>query len=487
MHLIPHSRLMASKVDKVADVAERTILHFKDDPFERMRLLYNLELRPFQWEWWFLMDQYPDVLGYACMRVGKTFVVEIKNLDDQLMNSYEDCLIFAPKLDQAENSFNYQYQIIEKEGPIKSYVKRNAASKLEFGKNGVRFRNQSGTKCFGINSNFEGENATILRIEELDDIPDDQIKRVMGRGIAKNRNGMPTRHRLTGVIWGKLNIWKYKEDNDYYTLPPVDVYRALAGGLLDESAVRATRAEMSDDEWLRTMCLMFIESRNFIWSSWLHVSQYIGLKWNLFPVPPMEGAVYARRGNSVITFGLDMGAQGSGDDASEYSLQVIESIGPFRRWVYGITWASDTDPGIIINDTVNAWSFFRPNGAFSDARDANIAAHINEELYSKSLTIWDCHKLGPNKQEGWNAWFERGLMTPIHNTVRTKHTMYMSLRNGINNCVNIDKPGASGTMFIFPQVDRSKAQIPELKGWRELQLVVRELENLVAENLPSGS
>ena len=66
---------------KIANRAEEVIKTYKDDPFERVRILYGMELRAFQWEWWFLMDQYPDVLGNTCMRVGKTVVVQLKNLE----------------------------------------------------------------------------------------------------------------------------------------------------------------------------------------------------------------------------------------------------------------------------------------------------------------------------------------------------------------------------------------------------------------------
>lgn len=428
------------------------------------------------------MDEHPDILGYSAPRVGKTFAIELKDLDNQLMNPYEDCLIFAPKQEQAENSFSEQYERIEREGPIKSFIRRNAAGKIELSKNGVQFFNHSKTKCFGINSNFEGENASILRIEELDDIPDNQIKRVMGRGIGKNKNGLPTRHRLSGVIWGKLNIWKYQNDPIYFTLPTVDAYQGLAAGLLEDAAVRIARSEMSDDEWLRTMCLKFIESRNFIWSSWLKASQYIGLKWDLAPIPPMPEALNK---HGKITFGLDMGAQGSGEDASEYSLQVIEGSGPFRRWLYGKTWPSDTDPETLIKEINEFWAFYQPDMAYSDARDANLAVQVNEELYSKGLTFWDWKRLGDNNQEGWNRWAERGLMTPIHNTSRNKHAMYVSLRNAINNCVTLSKLSQpAGTIFVFPQIDRDKAA--KLHGWKELQMLIRELENLVAEILPSG-
>lgn len=42
-----------SKITQVANVAEKVIQRYKDDVFERFRVIYQMELRPFQWEWFF--------------------------------------------------------------------------------------------------------------------------------------------------------------------------------------------------------------------------------------------------------------------------------------------------------------------------------------------------------------------------------------------------------------------------------------------------
>ena len=62
--------------------------------------------------------------------------------------------------------------------------------------------------------------------------------------------------------------------------------------------------------------------------------------------------------------------------------------------------------------------------------------------------------------------------------------MYMSLKSGINNCMNISEENPAGNIFVFPQVDRGKAE--KVDSWHELQVLIRELENLTAERLPSG-
>lgn len=472
----------ASKLEIIGNVADRVIQRLKPDPFERMRLLYNKELRPFQWEWWFLMDEHPDVLCKACPRVGKTVDIAIKNLDECVTYADEQAMVFGPRYEQACNSFQPAYEIVENSEPLMAFVDRNVAGKQEIGKGFVKFINRSSIKCFGVTSNFEGENASILHVDELDDVPTDTLKRIFGRAIGKNKSGLPTRKRLSGVIWGKLNIFAFDNDPDFFTLPAVDVYQALAAGYLDEKSVRDARSRMTTDEWLRTMCLIYVEARNLIWEAWLKMSQYIGLHWNIVPVPPLKGAEYRKRG--AVSFGLDMGHQGGGDDSSSYSLQVTEAVGKYRRWVWGRVWPPDADPNEIITDVCDAWDFFRPDTGFGDALDANLIAQINEELYNRGAVYWNWKLKGKNQEEGWREWARHGLLTPIHNLGHTKHYMYKSLRNSIFNSINIDSTQPSGNIFVFPMGDREKSKT--MPSWMELQMVIRELGNLVAEKMPSG-
>lgn len=481
---------MAGKI-QISNVADEVFKRYKDDPFERVRVLYGIKLRPFQWEWWFLMDQHADVLANACFRVGKTYVMGVKGLDEKLQTPYEEEMIFAPKHDQAVKTFKTQYDIIDKQPVVNAFVRRNSSGKQLFGLGFVEFINSSSAKTFGVTSNFEGENATIQHVDELDDVPSDTLKRVKGRATGINRNGKPTRHRFSGVIWGKLNIWKYEDEarrgieGAYHVLPKVNVYQGLAAGWLDKKAVMDQRREMSDDEWLRTQVLEFVESRNFIWSSKLRLSQMIGLKWNINPVVPNPGEVMQRDERELISFGLDMGAQGSGSDASDYVLEVTASKGRYRRWVYGVRWPGTADPETVINGVCELWRFFRPNGGYGDSLDANIIAMINDRLYELGYVRWNWRKLGANELDGWPKWAKRGLLTPLVNGGRIKHHFYNSLKKAIDNCsqiANLEIP--SGRIFIFPQIDRYKAK--ELEHWKELQILIRELENLQSERTAGG-
>lgn len=476
---------------KIANRAEQVINKYRDDPFERVRILYGMELRAFQWEWWFLMDQYPDILGNACMRVGKTVVIQLKNLDDKLLNSYEEEMVVTPNYSQAIRTFQTQYDIIDRQPVINSYVAKNAAGKLQFGQGFVEFANKSSARTFGVTSDFEGFNATIQHVDELDKIPFDRLKNIKGRATGKNRNGLPSRHRFSGVIWGKLNVFRIEQDfinnveGAYFVLPKVNVYMGLAAGWLEKKDVMDQRMDMTDDEWLRTQCLMYVESRNFIWSARIMLSQFIGLKWGVMPSLPVFGHHFRKNDGDHIAFGLDMGAQGSGDDSSDYSLQVTLSNGPFRRWLFGKTWPGTEDPEVIISDVCRYWDFFHPDGGFGDSLQANLIAQINDRLYESHLIYVNWRKWGGNELDNWKKWAKKGLLTPLNNSGRTKHHFYTSLQMVIHSCAqiaNYNIPRAN--LMIFPQVDRYKAK--ELDHWKELQILLRELENLQSERTAGG-
>lgn len=477
-------RKSKNTVSNEGEVALKIMTHFTPDPFEFVRVIFGRELRAFQWRWWFLMDEYDDVLGYSCMRVGKTVGVQMKCLYEELTTPWEELLIFAPALDQAVDTFQTQYDIIEEDpsGAIQPMLARAAGTgKKEFGSGFVKFINKSSVGTYGEKSNFEGKNSTIQHIDELDDITPDKLKRMLGRSVAENRNGKATRIRLTGVIWGKLNIYHYQFNSEFFTLPPVDVYQGLAAGYLNQEKVKEMRAQFTEDEWLRAACLQFVESRNFIWEAWLNASMTIGASWGLFPYGPKNSITYDKHG--LIAFGLDMGAQGAGEDASDYSLQVVEAVGNYRRWVWGRTWPPDTPPDQLIEEVSEAWRFFQPDGGYGDARDANLIAQINSNLYRRGLTYYNWMIEGKNDMTGWVKWLEHGLLTPIHNNGRTKHYMFGNLQKAIFNCATADSSGAT-IRLVLPFADHNKAK--KKPHWQELLMLKRELLNLTSERTASG-
>ena len=87
--------------------------------------------------------------------------------------------------------------------------------------------------------------------------------------------------------------------------------------------------------------------------------------------------------------------------------------------------------------------------------------------------------------DSWKKWAKRGLLTPLNNSGRTKHHFYTSLKMVIHSCAqisNMNIPRAN--LLVFPQVDRFKAK--HLDHWKELQILLRELENLQSEKTQGG-
>ena len=62
---------MASNIQIKGEVALHVVEKYRHDPVERFRLLYKTDLRPFQWEWFFLMKDNPYCLGFAAPHTGK--------------------------------------------------------------------------------------------------------------------------------------------------------------------------------------------------------------------------------------------------------------------------------------------------------------------------------------------------------------------------------------------------------------------------------
>lgn len=474
-----------AKSIQVANVAEKVIENFKgpEKVFERFRVLYNMNLRPFQWEWFFMMDDHASVLLKSVRRIGKSVAIQMKNLDENLTIPNEEEMVFAPTVDQASNIRKIQNKVINESPVLMAYLKRDTQGKQIFNKREYEFYNNSNSRCFGVRSEFESYNATKQHIDELDDISFDDLKRIRGRAYSKNENGMPNRFRLSGVIWGKLNIFRVEKEGRYKLLPPMDVYMGLAGGWLDRDAVINDRLGKTDSEWLRTDCLIYVEARNFIHEQWLNISQSIGYANKLNLIVPQPG-IYQRTPGEKVAIGLDGGAQGSGEDASDYSLSVESMLGPFRKLLFTITWPGTADPETIIKGVTEVWRYFRPDGGYGDALIANLIAQINDRIYEMGYVTRNWRKYGKNDREGWSLWAKKGLLTPLRNEGWTKHYFYTSLQNTLHNAKALAMGKPVANVLIMPKIDHYKAD--NLEHHKELKILIAELSNLQSEKTSSG-
>lgn len=443
---------------EVSIAAEKEIQKYKDNNVLWTKHVCNVELRPFQALWMDQMDRWPMTLTVAPPRVGKTFGVELHGLKQTACNPWEDYRIFAPSEKQATDALKYHVDAIISSPILSAYIETRLGRKQLRG-TAYAFQNGSNAEIFGQTAKLDGVNATIIRGEEFDDMDMDIWRdRIIARGMAKNRNGLPTRIRITGVIQGRENLYNVELDDNFQATTKIDIYDAMALGIVDENIVKVQRESLTDDQWLRIALVKYVESRNFFWSTYLRRMQKSGARLLLDPVIPIPGGKYESAG--TVAFGLDMGAQGGSEHASKYSLQVVERIGLYKRWLYGEEFEPTINPKVLVDRIVSIWSFFRPTGGHGDAFDANLIAQINDALYSEGLISHNRQREhAENKAENWKHW----TLQPIRFAGSVKHLMFKGLQDSIHQ-----------ELFYTPLIVKDDLR------YESLAKLVRQLENIRA-------
>lgn len=443
---------------EVSHAAEKEIQRYKGNHLLWHKHVCNVDLRPHQVLWMEQMDRWPMTSVVAPPRVGKTFAVEMYCLEEAATNPWEDYRIFAPAEHQGANSLKYQIDGILASPILSAYIETRLGRK-QIRSTGYTLQNGSNAEYYGQNSKLDGVNATIIRGEEFDDMDMDLWKnRILPRGMANNRNGLPTRIRVTGVIQGKENLYNLENDPNFHILQKIDIYDAIALEVIDEGFVSVLRDSLTDDQWLRIALVQYVESRNFFWSTYLRKMQKSGYRAGITPVTPVPGGRYETTG--TVAFGLDMGAQGGSATSSKYSLQVVEKVGLFKRWLYGEEFEPTINPKLLRERVVALWDYFRPAGGFGDAFDANLIAQINDDLYSEGLISYNRQKEhAENRSENWKHW----TLQPIRFSGSTKHLMFKGLQDTIHQ-----------EMMYTPLVIAGDPQ------YESLAKTIRQLENIKA-------
>jgi len=475
---------LAGRIE-IANRAEKAIKKIIDNDIE----FYRKFARPYppdayQYMWLQEYSNHNRCVHPATPRTRKTTTASLHFFRKIFKHRDVEVLHVAPRVDQAKSQgYRNVYEWIAQSELLKAFVKRSATGKLMLYDDHLELYNGSKYRTFGIDSKFEGFNATDIWIDETDDIPEDGFKKVFDRGLAKNKNGLPTFYLLTGMIKTRGNLYRFENDPLWHVVQPrMDLYLAIQLGVINLEDAKTARGMYTQEEWLRLMHLIYVESKNFIWESKLWKSQIVGLKWGLKPERVLPNRVFKRIPGSIIAIGLDMGAQGSGEDASEYALEVVQGFGRYRRWLYSKVWPPTIDPSVLINDVVRIWEYFRPDGGYGDALGANLITQINTELYERGLVDYDWSLFGDNSAKAWREWAECGLLTPLRNSGMVKHAMFMSLKTALDNISNLEDEDSTGNVFIFPQEDRSVTR----EEWQELTILLRELSNLTAERTKAG-
>ena len=414
---------------RFANEAEREIRRYKDDMVLWYKHVCNWTPRAPQLIWMEEVLENPFVLLIAPPRFGKTYLVEMVNLYEAATTAHEEGRTWAPKESQAGDSLRYQLAAIKNSEILWHYLDWDAG-KRQYSSVRYRFMNKSSWNIHGIWGEFEGVNATIIRGEEYDDLDIERFEmRVIPRGGAKNRNGKPTRIRLTGTIQeSKGNIYQADTGKKYHICRKFPVDLGIALGFYDERIIDIARENLTEEAYRRIYQLEYVAGRNFIWEEKLEACQALAKdkKW--------EGAEYYPGGRYTpagrVYCGFDCGHSGSSATASVYSLQIYEVIGDYVLWLNGKNWASTTDPVTLINDMVDWWYFYRIERGYGDALKADLIAQMNDALYNNRLIATDRNKFPENSTTNWDIWD----FSPKWNTGRAKYIWGGILKNKIERC-----------------------------------------------------
>lgn len=445
---------MSQKVRiKTASLAEAEINRYKNEKVLWFKHVCNVELRAPQLIWMDEVEQNPFVLLCAQPRLGKTFGVEMVDLFECSTTPFEDGRTFAPNLAQAGDSFNYQFQAINNSEILSAYIAWEHGKK-QLSSMRYKFFNQSNWKIYGIQSDFEGINASILRVEEFDDIDIIRFEdRVLPRGAAKNKNGKPTRVRLTGTIQeAKGNMYTYEQKDIYHVCAKFPFEVMLKMDYYDEKIIAQARENLTEEAFQRIFHLKYVAGRNFIWEQKLLECQALAKEKNWHGIPFEPGGRYSPLGH--VFAGFDCGHSGESETSSEWTLQLYEVIGDTVLWLNGFYWEPTTDPNVLIDDLVTYWHYYRIQWAYGDALKSDLIAQVNDRLYDERLISTDRKKLPENKQGNWDDW----EFSPKWNSGKFKYISADILRNKIER-----------KKFLMPKFDA--------KDDREIATTGRKLVN----------
>ncbi len=388
------------------------------------------------------------VLNVLPPRSGKTSETELVDLFDCVINPWEELRLYCPKKEQGKEAMRYIYNWINESSILHSFLRKHNGKPV-LSHERFEFANMSIGEVHSVAAKVEGHNATIARLEEFDDWKFEWFsEKVMRRIAAPNKNGLPTRIRITGTIKGQENIFRmvtekglssqYKNLMVHPVMGILDVHAMIECGALDPDAVEQQRLTMPPDEWARSMLLKFTEATNFIYSRYLRESMKAAMEWDipLDGIDPYRDGYYQTCGK--IAIGFDCGHSGQSKESSVYSLQVVEEIGDWRRWIYAKKWAPDVDESQLQDEVFEIFRFFKPDGGYGDALQANTIQSINKRLWREGISFLNPEEHPENNASNWKRWY----FSPLWNTGKEKHFYYSSLRNGVH-----------GGKFFFPYYD----------------------------------
>ena len=463
----PTSRIRA------ANVAEKEIMRYAGDHAAWHKHVHNVDLDPVQLLKMEQMDKQQQSIDFSCRRTGKTATKELWNLEYLACNADQELGIVAPREAQAQVNLRYHLEAIRR-SPLLSAFLFYDRGREQFSDTRFQLANRSRAQSYGIMAQVDGGDLTLASLEEVDDMPRDRLYArfllMMGStrrlGASKTSVNKPI-IRITGVFKGADTLADMIASGSYFQLKTVDVYLAMAMGIVNEQFMLQMRDELPPAEYLRQLLCVNVTSRNLIWEKWVRQAVTMAIRVGITIVQPEPGIRYRKRG--LLAFGYDHLGHGEDPSSSRSALVVIEEVMGFRIPIFAKQWKAGENEAVIKGDLKSFWRYFGPDYAMGDAYGIGMIESLNDELFAENLTPIDRRTVGEGDNQGsstattWKGW----AFQPIRFEGMVKHQMAQATAMDFK-----------GGHAAIPYIDDLGDQDPAVLDMRELQ---RQLPNIAAE------
>ena len=411
-------------------------MRYADDDYLWHRHITGVNLKPHQCVYAEHLEHNHTCLLIASRRIGKSFSVAAKLLKEGVTRKRSEINIHAPALEQSKRNLRYMLDMILNSPILLAYVEKKLGEGL--GKETIEFINGTVIQAKGQASSVDGLGATHQWWEEVDDMDVDTLYEriyptgsMLKPGYNYGKRGQCLRI-ATGTIKGMGNIYQFENPKKdagvaFHVLPKYTGWHGVHWGIIPRNdLIMARNILMTPEMFARAYLCLYTESANFFPTRVIDSCQDGSIEIvDINEIKSKKNTkIYPQQG--LITFGIDCGAQGTGEHPSEWSINFVEDLGYGRmKWIYGERFASTENPEVVRQSMCSLIEFFRPARGYGDAFDTTFMYGLNKLCHERKLT-----RLNPDNYEnrqgsgGWGEWF----CVPVRFLGGIKHALYKNLR-----------------------------------------------------------
>lgn len=426
---------MAERITKqqrltMQSVAEREVMKYSRDHALWHKYVHNVDLDPMQILKCIEMDEHPATIDVSCRRSRKTSTKELRNLKILATEADQELGIVAPRLQQAMVNLRYMTDAVDRSPILQNYLHyRNGRQQKSETK--LQFANRSIAQPYGIYSQIDGGDLTMVSLEETDDMPRDRLMNNLMPMLAGTQrlgaanNGGAPQIRITGVYKGADTLQEMIDSGEYTLLPKVNRYLAEQLGIVHGEHYDKLANEMSPNEYLRQALCINVVGADFIHEKALRFAMMVSLKADMQFSPPVVNGEYRKRG--TVSLGYDAGGHGEQEHSSQHAVVITEQVDGWTWFPFFMTWPASTDEITVQRDLVAIWKYFRPDVGIGDAYGVGMITAANDELFKKQLIQIDRRTVNDGDSTA-SAWANWGFK-PMRFDGMAKHQMADALRN----------------------------------------------------------